>query len=151
MTVLRRPIALTFPILAVLFLGGGIAGLVYAQRIAPDSGLAVFAGVLALPAAFVAGMQLWLGLALFAVFAGSARRLLGGRPQARPPVNVVPPGAIAFVFTSLATCLLAGLVLGAVATSGGFLSTFATVFSVGVVYGVLCWLLARNGFLPFPE
>jgi hypothetical protein len=51
-------------VLALLFLGGGVAGLGVARSVAPGSFPAEFFGTFAFPLSFGIGMQAWLGMAL---------------------------------------------------------------------------------------
>jgi hypothetical protein len=46
---------------------------------------------------------------------------------------------------------LGGLLTGALSSEVGFLSVWSTYTAIGVGYGLLCWQLARHGWLPFPE
>jgi hypothetical protein len=52
---------------------------------------------------------------------------------------------------SLVTSAMAGFALAFLSTDWSFVRAWALILSVGAGYGVLCWLLARSGFLPFPD
>ena len=154
MTPAPRPAIVTFPITVGLFFGGGIGGVGLASFVAPDSIIGNFIGLLALPLAFITGMNLWLGFALLTALLHGIRRLLSRDPKSLPPLmgdRGVPPGAYSFVLSSLATSAASGLVMAFLATRLGFLATLALYLLVGLSYGVACWLLARTGFLPFSE
>lgn len=142
------------PITIALFLGGGVGGVALATFLAPDSILASFVGLIALPAAFILGMQFWLGFALLSALLHGVRRLLGRvESQLLPIANdrAIPPGSYAFLLTSTAFSVGSGLIMGFVATRTGFFATLLIYLPVGLGYGITCWLLARCGFLPFPE
>jgi hypothetical protein len=154
MTPAQRPAIVTMPITLALFFGGGVGGVALASLLAPDSILANFVGLLALPFAFITGMQFWLGFALFSALIHGVRRLLGRAEAPRESVanaRAVPPGAYAFLFTSAAASIGSGFIIGLVSTRTGVFSTLLIYLLVGLVYGVACWLLAGFGFLPFPE
>jgi hypothetical protein len=140
--------------LIVLFLGSGVAGAQLAHAVSPDSFLAAFVGLFALPLAFVSGLQLWLGLALFGALWQLLRRALGWRPAPAhevPSKNAPPPGSFVFVPLSAAFGTLAGLVIGVTATTAGFLATTGLYAGLGLVHGVACWFAARSGHLPLPD
>lgn len=154
MTRTQRPAMVTIPITFGLFFGGGIGGVGLATWLAPDSILAHFVGLLALPIAFITGMQLWLGFALISALAYGVRRLLGRvdkAPSSMAGDRGVPPGSYSFLLTSVAVSVAAGVVMAIVATRIGFFATLLTYVLLGLVYGLTCWLLARAGFLPFAE
>jgi hypothetical protein len=143
-------------LLVVLFLGSGVAGVQLAQTVAPESFIAAFIGLFALPLAFASGLQLWLGLALFGALWQLLRRALGGaraRASFSEPrsANRAPPGSFVFVPLSAAFGTLAGLVIGVTATTIGFFATAGIYAGLGLVHGVACWLAARSGHLPLPE
>jgi hypothetical protein len=152
----QRPASITIPIMMVLFFGGGVAGIALAKAIAPQSAVGVVAGFLMLPAAFIAGFYTWLGIALFDALVKFVRR---GRPRAAPsaatgppaPALAVPPGSLGFLFTSLLISLMVGLVLAFLSTKMASSMALAAVVLAGTGYGMLCWILARSGYLPFPE
>jgi hypothetical protein len=150
----QRPAIVTFPVTVGLFFGGGIGGIGLASFVAPDSIAGNFIGLLALPLAFIAGMNLWLGFALLTALLHGIRRLLSRAPGSVPPLmgnRDVPPGAYSFVLAALATSAASGLVMAFLSTRLGFVATLALYLLVGLVYGMACWLLARSGFLPFGE
>lgn len=150
----QRPAIVTMPITIALFLGGGIGGVALATYLAPDSIVANFVGLLALPFAFLTGMQFWLGFALFSALVYGVRKLAGRVDESSSSVagdRGVPPGSYSFLLTSLVVSVGAGVVMAIVATRLGFLATLLIYLLVGLAYGVTCWLLARSGYLPFPE
>lgn len=143
----------TVPTLGALFLGGCWLGLALAEWAAPGSILATFAGFFMLPAAFLAGFQLWLGVAIFWAILKLLKWLVkrdrpfdGGGYEAR-----VPPGSWVFVLTSLLSSAICGFLVALTASQMSFLATLGLFLGVGFAYGVGCWLLARNGYLPFPD
>lgn len=152
----QRSAWITVPLIMLLFLGGGMLGLRLAEQVAPESGIAAFAGLFMLPMAFAAGLQLWLGFALVAAIGYLMRHLL--RLARRAPASaerivpaMIPPGSFAFLPCGLVCGGAAGLVTGFVASEAGFLMVLFAYLGVGCAYGLLCWQLARNGWLPFPE
>lgn len=144
---MRRPAALTVPIVMLLFLGSGAAGVWLADSIAPNFILAPMIGLFALPLAFIVGMHAWLGWALIIALVTIARR---GR-QLRDGPPRIPPGAGAFVPVSLLISLAAGLALGIASADHSLATVLALYALVGLAYGRLCRRLAETGYLPFPE
>ena len=151
----QRPGSITVPVVLVLFLGGGAVGTALANALAPGSIVAAFFGFFMLPAAFIGGFYAWIGLALLNAIGHLIRRWRG-REAAAAPIpraheKVVPPGSIAFLLTSLVSTTMAGFVIGFLSSEWSLMSAWALIVGVGAGYGVLCWLLARSGFLPFPD
>jgi hypothetical protein len=126
-----------------------------ANAMAPESAVAAFFGLFMLPAAFIGGFYTWLGLALLDAIGQFLRRRRGATAAspAAAPVHprAVPPGSVSFVFTSLGVATLVGFGIAFLSTGLKFSQAWGTVIGVGIGYGVLCWNLARSGFLPFPE
>jgi hypothetical protein len=136
-------------VLALLFLGGGVAGLGIARSVAPSSFAAEFFGMFAFPLSFAIGMQAWLGMALVTEAWRTIRR--GFRPLAKSGEVRVPPGSFAFVPVSALLVGGAGLPIGIFGSSLGVLWTIALYLTLGLFYGTACWLYARSGYLPFPQ
>ena len=90
-------------------------------------------------------MQFWLG---FAVVVALWRRAKDG--PAPNAAGEIPGGSIAFVPACLFLIGCAGLLIGTLGSSIGVLGTVALYLMLGLAYGTTCWLLARNGYLPFP-
>jgi hypothetical protein len=135
-------------VLALLFLGGGVAGAGISGTLAPDSSAAQFVGLFSLSLPFAVGMNLWLGFAITTEVWRAVRRR--GRP-ARDAAPPVPPGSIAFVPTCLVLVGFAGLLIAILGSSLGVVVTVALYLALGLLYGTACWLSARNGYLPFPQ
>ena len=133
--------------LALLFLGGGAAGVVLSRSLVPGSFLAQFIGLFTFPIPFVIGLQSWLGLAI-----GMAMWRTAAHGPARPGERQkeIPAGAIAFVPVSVACVGTIGLLIGLFGSSLGILATLGLYVLLGVGYGTACWLAARSGYLPFP-
>jgi hypothetical protein len=146
---------LTVPIFFGLFFGGGYLGIQVSHILAPDSGLAEFVSFLTLPAAFVIGIVAWAGAAIPSAVRKFVRLTLKG--DRAPSVMekgskaTIPPGSSAFVPAALVTCLVAGAVMGAISTRLSFGWVFCLYAGLGLGYGVVCWRLARTGYLPFPR
>ena len=135
-------------VLALLFLGGGAAGLGIAQSLAPDSWAAQFVGLFSLSLPFAIGMNLWLGFAITTELWRAVRRRGRPAPGAASPI---PPGSIAFVPTCLVMVGCSGIVIAMLGSRLGALPTVGLYLILGLFYGVACWLYARNGYLPFPQ
>src|SRR5688500_1566784 len=136
-------------VMAILFLGGGVAGLGIARAVAPGSFAAELFGMFAFPLSFGIGMTAWLGMALVTEAGRTIRRGFG--PAADAGTVRIPPGSFAFVPTSVLLVGGAGLLIGIFGSSLGLLPTIALYLTLGLFYGIACWLYARNGYLPFPQ
>ena len=141
-------VALQVVALAVLFLGGGVAGDWLATRLAPDSFVARFFGLFALPLAFASGLQSWVG---FAIAIALWRTITRGpaTPEERRAQRV-PSGSIVFVPIAVGFGGAAGLMIGLLGSAVGLLLTLGVYLLLGLGYGTACWLCARAGYLPFP-
>ncbi|MGQ9898396.1 MAG: hypothetical protein ACUVR8_12685 [Acidobacteriota bacterium] len=142
---MRRSALITFPVMASVFLGGGIIGFGLTVVLTAERSLARLFGLCALPLAFIAGAHLWLSYALLRGLAHLLRR--GALPRFAQS-DVIPPGSEAFVFTSIATSTILGVIVALSPSRLGFLPTLAVFIVLGVGYGIICHLLGRNGFLP---
>jgi hypothetical protein len=136
-------------VLALLFLGGGAAGVGLARSLAPESWAAQFVGLFSLSLPFAVGMQAWLGLALATELWRAAKR--GGRPRNAAAGADIPGGSFAFVPTCVLLVGAAGMLIGIFGSSLGLLATTGLYLALGLSYGVACWLYAKNGYLPFPH
>jgi len=147
-TVPGRPVWHQVGVLAVLFLGGGAAGVGLSRYLVPGSFLAQFLGLFTFPVPFVVGLQAWLGLAV-----GVAMWRTAAHGPARPGEQrtEIPAGAIAFIPVSVACVGTIGLLVGLLGSSLGILATLGLYVLLGVGYGTACWLAARSGYLPFPN
>lgn len=147
---MRRPAIITFLVMAAVVFGGAIAGFFMASTLAPEFAPAGWLGLCFLPLVFIIGAQLWLGFALLKMAARFLRHQAQGRKPAQSSAvsNAVPPGSIAFVFTALGISAVTGFVLAIAPNRMGFLFTLLAFLFIGALYGVICHLLARNGYLP---
>lgn len=136
-------------VLALLFLGGGAAGVGLSRSLAPESWAAQFVGLFSLSLPFAIGMQAWLGLALTTEIWRAVKR--GGRPAGGVARADIPSGSFAFVPTCVLLAGVAGLLIGILGSSLGVLLTTGLYLALGLSYGVACWLYAKNGYLPFPH
>ena len=93
-------------------------------------------------------MNLWLGFAITTELWRAVRRR--GHP-ARGEASPIPPGSIAFVPTCLVLVGFAGILIAILGSRLGVVLTVALYMAVGLLYGVTCWLYAKNGYLPFPQ
>lgn len=137
----------SFIILLILFFGGGFVGEHLALALAPSSGFSRLLGFLALPASLVVGFFLWAGAAAFVLMKRLAG--VGARPNQR--AREIPPGAKGFVWSSVLLCLIVGALTGLLSKENGFFLVAGAYVATGVVYGTLCWQLAKSGWLPFPR
>ena len=137
---------ITFLVMSAVFFGGAVGGFLLADALAPEFRFAAWLGLCSLPLAFILGAHLWLGLALLKMAGRFLRHAAQGRKQARS--DAVPPGSIAFVFTALGISTLTGFLLALAPNRMGFLPTLFIFVLFGALYGVVCHLLARRGYLP---
>ena len=134
-------------ILFTLFFGGGFVGDELALALAPSSDLSRLLGFLALPASFILGFVVWAGTAAFAAIWQLAK---GGAHPGRKPRDI-PPGANGFLWSSVLSCLFVGVLTGLLSKEHGVVFVSGVYVATGLVYGVLCWQLAKSGWLPFPR
>ncbi|MDP1633477.1 MAG: hypothetical protein Q8L69_02190 [Gallionellaceae bacterium] len=154
MTTAPQPRWISVPILLVLLFGGGFAGEQVAAILAPDSVLARFISIFALPVSLVLGLVLWLGSAsLIAI----KRRMKRTGEQSQTQIEehewgktIIPPGSMAFFFSSIFPCAIVGVLVG-LFSEAGFAWCLFSYIGIGTVYGLVCWKLAENGYLPFPD
>jgi len=150
----HRNTLIVVTILTVAFFGGAGLGLALAAALAPGSELASAISFLLLPAALILGFNAWLGLAILLLMPQLIAQLL--RPGSnRAPINnrqdLVPPGYWVFVPTSTASSLLGGILVGILSVDhSGWLVAFS-YGALGTAYGATLCLLARAGYLPFPN
>lgn len=133
-------------IVFALFFGGGFVGEQLALALAPGSGVSRLLGFLVLPASFILGFVVWAGAAVFSFIGQFAK----GRASARKPIEI-PPGAIGFLWTSVLSCLFVGLLTGLLSKEHGVIFVSGAYLATGLVYGGVCWQLAKSGWLPFPR
>lgn len=134
-----------------LFFGGGWIGIRVSRMVAPDSGLAEFVSFLALPTAFMFGIVGWAGAAIPAAIRRLLRRRAAQPVEASDSKPIIVPGSYAFVPAALATCVPAGMLVGVLSPDPGFAWVLLLFTTVGLAFGVSCWLLARAGYLQFPR
>lgn len=115
--------------------------------VAPYSQLSGLVGFLMFPIAFIAGMRLWPRVN---ILIDNARSLLtrfkhSRSTQARQPSNVI--SSFAFVLTSVASSLLAGLILTPPSMQSAVDPGYKVLMTAGSLYGALCWILIQLGYL----
>ena len=130
----------------VLFLGGGVVGVLLARQLAPGSFVAEVVGLFALPLAFAVGLQLWFGLALLSVLPLLLRR---ARTRATPAKPL--PGGLVFLPLGSVAGLIAGVAVGALSATRSFFVVLMIFWLVGTLHGFAAWRLARTGYLMPPE
>ncbi|MFO7569445.1 MAG: hypothetical protein R6W75_06570 [Smithellaceae bacterium] len=146
---------IAIPIVGVLFFGGGFVGIQLANFLASDSALAEFISFFALPVSFLSGFVAWLGAASFMVL---KRRLIDKKRQSDIPASErgqarssIPPGSKAFLPASVIPCAIVGVFIGFLSREFNFLLVLLIYIALGITYGILCWQLAKKGYLPFPN
>ena len=144
-----RPSWLVALSLVVAFGAGPILGMWLAHVLAPGSMVADATGMFAFPLAFAAGLQAWLGFAIFSAVLHLFRRRARQTLPTRGPD--VPPGSFVFVPLCITAGLVAGLVVGWMSDTQTMLTSLMAHVSVGALYGAAVWRLARSGYLPFPD
>jgi hypothetical protein len=136
-----------------LFLGAGVLGLTLAETFAPESFLATFVSLFALPLAFGVGLQMWFGTALI----GAIIRFVGSRgrpaPASRTDVETVVaiPGSIVFLPISSVAGATAGIVVGLLSSTVSGWLVWLVYWAVGTIHGLASWRLARAGYLRPPD
>lgn len=145
-----RP-ALAALIAIVLFFAGGAVGSGLASALAPASGVTAMVSFLALPAAFMFSLVLWQGLTavtlLFRLLVRGRRDPARGTSEA---LRQLARKAWLLVPMPLLFACAAGLVAG-VLGEAGFFRVVAVYTTVGLVYGLVSYVLARRGMLPLLE
>jgi hypothetical protein len=136
--------------LLVLFPGSAALGVTLAEWLAPGSWIAQIAGFFALPLAFVLGLQMWIGVAIF----GAVVRLLVSR--SRPPRisdrdRIVLPGSFVFFPLSSGAGLLAGVITAIVPSASSAILAIAVFWLTGTLHGFVAWRLAKRGVLVPPD
>ena len=148
----RPPFLKALLIDTCVFFSGAILGLFLAITAAPGSGIAYFIGFSMLPLAFLFGRGLWESLAelsaiyhwIFRLF--KHRQTTASQPNQRPPGSVLP-GSFVLVLSCTGSTILAGLVTAMFLTETPFGIVMFRYTLLGLIYGGLCWALARQGFL----
>lgn len=136
------------------FLIGPLAALRLSQALVPESDLLQTASTFGFALVFVGGTLLWTGIGLVTVVVGGLWNLLRGRvpgPKGlRSCDRIVPPGYRAFIVLGVAFGLVLGLLAG-LATAFSVPAAVAIWTAAGLAYGVVLWMAAHHGYLPFLE
>jgi hypothetical protein len=136
--------------LLALFPGSAALGTALAEWLAPGSWVAQIAGFFALPVAFAAGLQMWIGVAIFgAIVRLLVRRRSVSAATGRPSASL--PGSFVFLPLSSGAGLLAGVIVGLVPAAESWLGAVAVFWLAGTLHGWVAWRLARSGVLVPPE
>jgi hypothetical protein len=136
--------------LLVLFPGSAALGVTLADWLAPGSWIAQIAGFFALPLAFVLGLQMWIGVAIF----GAVVRLLVSRshpPRTSAGDRVVLPGSFVFLPLSSIAGLLAGVITAIVPAASSAILAMGVFWLTGTLHGLVAWQLAKRGVLVPPD
>ena len=148
-------------LVAGLFFGGMMAGVLLAAVLAPNSELAMLIGFMVWPISFGISMSLWysltssdllkrLGRALFkSLWTGDLNgslkiELKGADLQTMTGSKVVVPTTVLISF-------FAGLVIACSPTARNFEFVVTAFTGCGLGYGMLVTWLARTGILPMPK
>lgn len=145
---------ITFPITILLFFGGGWAGALLTDTVAPEGVFSALAGFMMLPLAFITGYYFWIGLAFLSLFIYWIRRLFGSKKHNDAMLKQlaeIPPGSYAFLINSIVITGVIGTAIALTSSSEPFLYTIGFYMLTGTIYGFLCWTSAKTGLLPFPE
>ena len=144
---------LRFLVSSGVFLGGAILGLCLAIVTVPGSGIAYFLGFSMLPLGYLSGHGMWNTLDDFNSICRWVARFFNTRAQqktrSRPrPTDFVPPGSFSLVVTCVGTSALAGILTAIfLPVEPAFGTVVTTYVGLGLIYGGLCWRLARSGYL----
>jgi hypothetical protein len=139
----------------LMFIGAPGAGFLIAAELAPQSDMARMVGLAAMLVGLFVGAFLWLGTLFLALlwrllllpFRLLLRLVRGPAPDRKVADREMPSGSIVFWPVMTAVCLVAGLIIGALSETAGILLATAIFGSVGVVYGLVLWRMARSGYL----
>jgi hypothetical protein len=148
----RRSPLLLLVILATVFFGAAALGAGLAALFAPDSQAAAFVSFLLLPMALITGFQAWLGLAIIILVPSFLLRLLtGNRPASVRDGEFVPPGSVVFLPIASGLGFAGGAFVGLVSDAHAAWLVILVYWLAGTGYGLALWILARTGYLPFPD
>lgn len=133
--------------------GGSALGAALAAWLAPGSWFASAVGMFALPLAFVAGLQSWIGLAFLLVLPRFVLAALRGdwrsaRPRGDTPLPS-PPGYGIFVPIASAAGLAAGVLTAF--TGARAIPSLAVWWAAGTAYGLMMRWFAGKGWLRWPD
>ncbi|NEQ50185.1 MAG: hypothetical protein F6K11_08650 [Leptolyngbya sp. SIO3F4] len=131
---------------AILLFGGSFSGTHLTALIAPYSQLHGLVGFLMFPIAFIAGMQLWpwVGTAISNTRLPLIRKNIEQNSSQRS-LDII--SSFSFVLTSLASSLLAGIILTPPAIQTAVDPSYEILVTAGSLYGILCWVLIQLGYL----
>ncbi|MCB1043876.1 MAG: hypothetical protein KDC35_13115 [Acidobacteria bacterium] len=138
--------AIHFATTVTLFLGGPFLGFGMSPLIGLDADLPQFLFVLVFPAILIAGMFAWLGLAILALPFTWWRKSKGETGPFTPPT-----GSFGFVIVAIVLGVLVSSIAATWPGPHSFMTTLLVGTTICCAYGVLCWQLAKRGYLPFPE
>jgi hypothetical protein len=145
---------ITFPMTILLFFGGGWAGAMITDSVAPDGVISALIGFMMLPLAFITGYYFWIGLAFLSLLIYWIRRLFGSKKHddaMLQRLSEIPPGSYVFLINSVIISGICGTIIALASSDEPFLYTTGLYLATGTLYGLLCWTFARTGLLPFPE
>ena len=136
---------------AVLF-SSAFLGSALAERMAPDSSIAAILGFVMLPAAFLVGLQIWIGAAIIAFVFGrlsnNARCKRDRQPiKKREGCRETRAGAFVFAIICPLATAIAGFLTALLSNSHGFFTILGTYILVGGIFGVAVWILAKYGYI----
>jgi len=138
----------------VLLFGGAGVGLVLALIAAPSSAGAAFVGFAILPLSFFAGLAAWWGIALLNLGGHLVKKVVA-REAVSPndPIlkSSTPPGSFMFLPASVIVCLIGGGMVSLIAWSSWGLTALCGYPTLGLIYGIVLWLCARNGLISIDQ
>ncbi|MEM1255909.1 MAG: hypothetical protein AAGI69_26005 [Cyanobacteria bacterium P01_H01_bin.21] len=132
---------------ALLLFGGSFGGTHLTATVAPYSQWSGVVGFLMFPTAFMAGMRLWPQTNLLMNKIRSLPKRIKRSYQVPTKTSRRGIGSFTFVFTSITTSTLAGLILTPPAMQAIFDPGYRVLITAGALYGVICWVLVQLGYL----
>ena len=140
---------------AILF-SSTFLGSALAEQMAPDSRIAAILGFVMLPAAFLVGLQIWMGAAIIAFVFGRLSNSDRNRRDRRPPEHSegrreTRAGAYVFAIICPMATTVAGFLTALLSDSHGFFTIIATYTLVGTIFGIAVWILAKYGYIELLE
>ncbi|MGQ9529645.1 hypothetical protein [Chloroflexus sp.] len=140
---MRRSALITFPIMASVFMGGGVIGFGLTAALTATGSVSRLLGLCSLPPAFIIGAMLCLAMRQ----SDRGRICSSAADCLFATSGAVPSGSVAFVLTSMIISTFLGVVVALAPSRPGFLPTPAVFIAPGAGYGIVYHLLARNGIL----
>lgn len=153
-TVPERSNAVRILSVLVAFIAGPLSAYHMAPLLSPDSGFVHAIAPLVFALIMFFGILLWIGLGVIKVLMGGFRHKARRKETIDQPETsgrrLVPPGYKSFIVLGILIGTLLGII-GGVLSSASFSSALVGWIGLGLAYGMLLWLGAHHGYLPFPD